>query len=617
MGRKPARFCLHPQDSLGIPRAALHLCPLQGIVFPMGDTIEYDYGPKGGEVTADTLALLAEMGKQFVSTGDLDISLNLAVEHITDYVEAAGGALFMLDEAGETLTCEACYGDTDIIGMKVGASQGIVGACVQNDTGEIIRDAQTDDRFHKNVDENTGFTTKSILCAPMSVKDVKIGAIELINKRTNDGFFEETDLALLSALASSAALAIINARMAEQLVEQERIARELELAGEIQLSLLPKGGEGWPVAGINIPAHTVSGDFFDYFQLEDGRIVFNLGDVSGKGMNAALMMAKTHSLFRCLGKTIDHPGRLMARVNEEICETATRGMFVTMVGGIYNPKTGVLRIANAGHEPPLLQDQSGAFHSYPADAPPLGISPLIVPDDGYPVEEIHMNGGAFYLFTDGLTEGYVNGNDELGVEGVETLLSQNREADVTSRLAVVIGAIEQTETTQLRDDLTMLGVDDREAMETRAGSSNMQAAIGSEQVVIARVSVPATADRLKLLRSVVGDTARLAGFDDKAAFDIMLAVDEAGQNVIRHGYGEDTSGDMELVISRCAENLVYELFDSAETVDPTTIKSRDLEDVKPGGLGVHLIHEIMDSVEFLPRSQEGGNILRMIKKVDS
>jgi phosphoserine phosphatase RsbU/P len=581
----------------------------------MVDTIELDFEDASRKATSDTLGLLAEMGKLFVSTGDLDASLQLAVAHITDYVEAAGGALFMLDEAGETLTCEACYGETDITGMTVGASQGVVGACVQNDVGEIVRDVSKDDRFHKGVDDQTGFTTLSILCAPMSVKDVKIGAIELINKRSNDGFFEEQDLALLSALASSAALAIINARMSEQLVEQERIARELELAAEIQRSLLPEGNEGLPIAGMNIPARTVSGDFFDYFQLTDGRIVFNLGDVSGKGMNAALLMAKTASLFRCLGKTIDHPGRLMARVNEEICETATRGMFVTMVGGIYDPSTGRLRIANAGHEPPLLQDVDGNFHDFPADAPPLGISTMVVPESGYPVEDIDMNGGAFYLFTDGLTEGYVEGDTELGIDGVLAVLNQARSTPVPERIATVIGAIEQTETTVLRDDLTMLGVDDAAALMERARLAEEEEPSAPEDVILATVSVPAAADRLKLVRSIVGDSARLAGVVDAAVHDVVLAVDEACQNVIRYAYEGRDDGVMELVIAHRNDNLIFELADDADTVDPEKVKPRDLDDVRPGGLGTHLIGEIMDQVEFLPRTAEGGNILRMTKKI--
>lgn len=571
------------------------------------------------DAASNTLTLLADMGREFVSTGDLHQSLMFAVTHITDYVDAMGGALFMLDDTGEKLRCDACYGATDITGLEINADQGIVGASVQHNVSEIIRDAQNDPRFHKGVDEQTGFVTQSIICAPLSVKDERIGAIELINKRGDDGLFDDADLSLLSALANSAAMAIVNARMAEQLVEQERLARELELAAEIQRSLLPEGNEGLPIRGINIPARTVSGDFYDYFQLDDGRIVFNLGDVSGKGMNAALLMAKTASLFRCLGKTIDHPGRLMARVNEEICETATRGMFVTMVGGVYDPATGRMRIANAGHEPPLVQSADGEFVELPADAPPLGIMPFM-DDDGYPVEDFHLDGGAFYLFTDGVTEGYLADGSELGVDGTKELLNRHRMDDLEGRLKRVISGVEDGGAV-LRDDLTILGVDDRAAhaarLEAASRGADVSEDIGSngEVETVAHIRVPSSPDRLKLVRSVVENGARLAGFTDGVVNDLVLAVDESLQNVIRHAYGGRHDGVMEVTLSRTDGVLSIDVIDEAPPVDISNIKPRDLDDIKPGGLGTHLINEIMDTVDFLPSGGERGNIMRLTKKI--
>lgn len=217
----------------------------------------------------ETLTLLAEMGQQFVSTGDLDAALLFAVEHITNYIDAEGGALFMLDESGDNLVCQACYGATEITGLTLASDQGIVGRCVQNNEGTIVRDVSKDANFFKGVDDETGHVTRSILCAPLSVKGKRLGAIELINKKGGDGLFDDLDLTLLQALAASAAMAVVNARMAAQLVEQERMARELELAAEIQRSLLPHGDDKLPIAGINVPARTVSGDFFDFFELED------------------------------------------------------------------------------------------------------------------------------------------------------------------------------------------------------------------------------------------------------------------------------------------------------------------------------------------------------------
>ncbi len=135
---------------------------------------------------------------------------------------------------------------------------------------------------------------------------------------------------------------------------------------------------------MNLPARTVSGDFFDYFDLPDGRICFNLGDVSGKGINASLLMAKTSSLYRCLGKSIPDPGRLLQLINREIFETTTRGMFVTMVAGLYDPARGTVRIVHehlaipSTRKEPRLEDHRDR-HGMERVLVPAEVERVIVP----------------------------------------------------------------------------------------------------------------------------------------------------------------------------------------------------------------------------------------------
>jgi len=567
----------------------------------------------------DQLELLAEMSRDFTTTLNIQDSLERAIAHITDYVKAEGGALFLLDDGGKTLRCHACVGATDIVGLTLPSDQGIVGRCVQNDTSEIVRDVQNDPSFYGKFDEETGYTTRSILCATLSVKGEKIGAIELINKRGGDHLFDDSDLNLLNFMSASAALAIHNARMAEAVVEQERFAHELELAAEIQRSLLPEADSPeYAVHGINIPARTVSGDFFDFFELDDGRICFNLGDVSGKGMNAALLMAKTASLFRCLGKTIHQPGRLMARINEEICETATRGMFVTMVGGIYDPRTGIVRTANAGHEPPLFFDTSGEILSFPAEAPPVGISPFLVGEEGYPEEELSLDGGTFYIFTDGVTEGYLEDGSEMEVEGLQKILVDNSDQPTGERLSEVVKRV-NLDGTKLRDDITILAVDDKVQAAARADK-----ATGEREVVVdddeveeelIQVDIPSRPDRLKLVRNTVTQVGEMCEYDQDVVYDLVIAIDEALQNVIRHAYGNSPDGEIKITISRTKTKFVVHILDYADSINVKKVKPRDLDDVKPGGLGTHYIHEVMDEVEFLPTPNERGNLLRMVKQI--
>ena len=242
--------------------------------------------------------------------------------------------------------------------------------------------------------------------------------------------------------------------MAEELVEQEKLRRELELAAEIQRGLLPERQPSpFPVCGVNFPARGVSGDFYNFFPLEDGRIGFAIGDVSGKGMNAALLMAKTSSLYRSLGRETTNPGHLLAKVNEEICETATKGMFVTMVGGVYDCKKDRLVLANAGHEPPLYRDRNGTFRNFEADAPPLGIAP----GTEFSEIELPLEGGALYIFTDGVTESHVGDEDMLGVNGLKAMIGELSGLSMPQRLDTIAGRLSGKG--DLFDDLTLLAVE--------------------------------------------------------------------------------------------------------------------------------------------------------------
>lgn len=402
------------------------------------------------------LDIIADMSQDFASSGDIEETLRHGLAQIADVVGAEASSLFLVDVATDELVCRACTGPVDVTGLRLRLDTGIVGCTVSENRPRMVRDVRQDPAFRDAVDAATGFVTRSIICAPMSVRDRRLGAIELINKR-GGGFFSDGDRHLLQALAASAALALFNARLTAQMVEQEGMRRELSLAAEIQRSMLP-ADSGGPAHGVNLPARTVSGDFYDILTLPDGAVAFCIADVSGKGMNAALLMAKTASLFRCLAKTVPSPGRLLGMINAELCETGTSGHFVTMAAGVYDPGQRWLTLANAGHEPASLW-QDGRFVSIPAKAPPLGILPELigdtVPESGFP-----LDGGCLYLYTDGLTEFAGGDGAMLGAEGVRRLVAELAGLPPATRLAAVVerltgGGI------MPRDDLTLLLVEDQ------------------------------------------------------------------------------------------------------------------------------------------------------------
>jgi len=571
----------------------------------------------GSNTMQDHLRLIAEMTREFTASHDYKTIAQSALERITKYVGAEAASLFLVGDTGDTLACSACYGPVDITGLRISANTGVVGRAVQTREGMMVRDVREDADFGGGVDAKTGFQTRSLLVAPLTIGQDCLGAIEIINRVGGDGLFTQDDLVLLETLARAAALAINNFRLTERIVAQERHQHELELAAEIQRDLLPQpSSREFPIHGINIPARSVSGDFFDILSLPDGRIWFNVGDVSGKGMNAALLMAKTSSLFRCLAKSAENPGQLLNAINSELCETNSRGMFVTMVGGLFDPAKGTLKLTNAGHEPPLHFDlRTERFTAIAADGPPLGIAHGIAGPDGFPVTELDLAGGMLYVFTDGLTEATTFGGGMLGIDGARALIRDHAEESPDLRLKSISGAV-KLPGQSLRDDLTLLVVEDISMSGRGPSMPSPSVDIMSPDGEILRIRVPARPDRLKLIRGAVEQAAKYCGAPEAWTFDMTMAVDEACQNIIRHAYGgKPDAGDIVVDFLRRGDSLEVHLMDFAPPIDPDKVKSRDLSDIRPGGLGVHLIKSVCDEAHFMPPPPGVGNLFKLTKRL--
>ena len=232
---------------------------------------------------------------------------------------------------------------------------------------------------------------------------------------------------------------------------QAQLTQDLQLAREIQNSLLPFHETPLPIYGLNAAARTLSGDFYDYFTLPDQRVLFNLGDVSGKGVNAALLMTKVCSLFRCLGKRVPDLSELLAIINRELFLTSIRGMFVTMTAGIYDPQTDIVTLSNTGHLPAILSKAGGKFAKLEAQTPPLGV----IPDLICPVTQFPLDGGGLYLFSDGATEGRDEQGQERGLNGVLQLFRAHAALAPRERIAAIMGELTAT-SGALHDDITLL-----------------------------------------------------------------------------------------------------------------------------------------------------------------
>ncbi|MBU1341928.1 MAG: SpoIIE family protein phosphatase, partial [Proteobacteria bacterium] len=235
-----------------------------------------------------------------------------------------------------------------------------------------------------------------------------------------------------------------------------KLEAELDVAREIQKSLQPDIEKIHQVGAFNIPAFHLSGDFYDYFSREDGTICFCLGDVSGKGTSAALLMAKAISLFRCLCKVVDDISQIVQLMNTELCETAVRGMFVTFVGGWLDPESKTINIINVGHLPPFLVSDSGIIKIEASD-PPLGV----LPDALHPARQFSIKDSRLFLYTDGFTEGRLKKGEaedlgqELGIKGFLRWLLQSRKMPLNDQMAWIKDQC-KTQLAPQSDDLTLM-----------------------------------------------------------------------------------------------------------------------------------------------------------------
>lgn len=343
----------------------------------------------------------------------LDMLLQRIMETIQQVMETEACSLFLLDEKTGDLLFQVALGKAENRLKelhRLPRGTGIAGWVAEHGQPLRIHDAYADSRFNPYFDQQTGFQTRDILCTPIFYGKACIGACQVINR--NHGTFSKDDLHLLESLAQMSAVAIENAKAHQQLLKQSLLEHDLQLAHQLQQSFLPARPpevNGYSCAFSNQPALEVGGDFFDTFILPDGRVAYLLGDISGKGVSAALIMSRVIKDLRFKTMKGGTAGEILTRFNKMFSATTSKGMFVTLVILVLHPESGEIEYANAGHLPPVHIIDGQACMVAGASGPPAGIIPSIK----YHSLQLHLGAGeSILLYTDGITEA-VNPQGEL------------------------------------------------------------------------------------------------------------------------------------------------------------------------------------------------------------
>src|SRR5688572_4641060 len=322
----------------------------------------------------DLLALIGKVGVTLLASVTLNETLEQIVSLVFEAVPADRCLIMMRDEGNEDLRVAVArlrdrVGDVG----EIRVSRNVLDEVVIRGKSVLTSDAQHDPRFASGTVVLQG--VRSVLAVPLGVSD-KVFGIIYADSPIAEGRFTEDHLKVLTTLASVAAIRVENARLVEARLERERLERELALASEIQQRFQPTAPphvNGYELQGISFPCYEIGGDYYDFIEREDGRLVIALGDVSGKGTAAALLMSSLHAAIHAQSASHNTLSATISAVNRYLADNIPANRFVTLFYAELDPESGALSFLNAGHNPPLIVHAAGTVEQLASGGLPLGI----------------------------------------------------------------------------------------------------------------------------------------------------------------------------------------------------------------------------------------------------
>ena len=461
------------------------------------------------------------------------------------------------------------------------------------------------------IDQEDGSKGSVYYFTPKTIRPWHIAAINYDGEvfQTLDQLRRRNLLLMLMGLLVMAFIIHRSAKIISKLqqanMEKERLNNELDIARGIQMEMLPKTFPPFPdrddidIYGMLEPAKTVGGDLYDFF-IRDEKLYFCIGDASGKGVPAALIMSSVMTLFRSSTTHESNPKRIMHILNEYFIKNNECNMFVTMFIGVLDLPTGKMRYCNAGHNGPLVIGQE--IKPLPVYANlPLGVMDHYL----YKSQELVLSPEeTVFLYTDGLNEAMNVKHEQFGTKRIESMLTGHLAASTKEIIEKMLDSVRHfTQEAEQSDDLTMLAV---------------KYSPKAKEIILRQ--------SLKLKNNVSGITqlnAFVKAANDSMHLDaglskkIVLAVEEAAVNIMQYAYPSDMEGELTVNIEADDTTLKFILIDSGAEFDPTTVSHADTTlsvDERPiGGLGILLVRNLMDSINY--ERNNGKNILTLKKNI--
>jgi serine phosphatase RsbU (regulator of sigma subunit) len=406
--------------------------------------------------SGDLLALISKVGITLLASATLNETLEQIVSLVFEAVPADRCLIMMRDE-GSSEELRVAVARLRSRAGEVGeirVSRNVLDEVVIRGKSVLTSDAQHDPRFASGTVVLQG--VRSVLAVPLGVAD-KVFGIIYADSPIAEGRFTEDHLKVLTTLASVAAIRVENNRLIESRLDRERLERELALASEIQQRFQPTAPPivpGYELQGISFPCYEIGGDYYDFIERDDGRLVIALGDVSGKGTAAALLMSSLHAAVHAQSASHDSLVGTISAVNRYLAENIPSNRFVTLFYAELDPESGALSFLNAGHNPPLIVHAAGTVEQLASGGLPLGIKP----DAEYREGRTQLQrGDVLCIYSDGVTEAQSPTGEEFGPTRLYEVVSRNIDASAAGIRDRIESALTKfAQGTSAADDITLV-----------------------------------------------------------------------------------------------------------------------------------------------------------------
>jgi sigma-B regulation protein RsbU (phosphoserine phosphatase) len=402
------------------------------------------------------LTLISKVGIALLGSTSFEETLQILASLVFEAVPAERCVIMLRDEDNhEKLKIEVAKvrGSKEVVD-EVRISRTVMDEVTKNGKAVLTSDAQHDPRFASQTMALLGI--RSVLAVPLSVGTEVFGLI-YADSPTYETTFTEEHLNILTTLASVASIRVENARLTEERFERERLEHELQLASEIQQRLQPSSPpivEGYDLQGVSFSCYEVGGDYYDFIPRCDGKLLVALGDVSGKGTAAALLMSSLHAAMHAQVAANSTLLQTINAVNQYLAQNTPTNRFVTLFLAELDSETGMMNFINAGHNPPLIAHVDGRVEQLASGGFPLGIMPMAEYEVG---QTRLLNGEALVIYSDGVSEANNLKGEEFGVERLEEVVKKNLGASAAGLRDKVESALSSfTQTAPAGDDITLV-----------------------------------------------------------------------------------------------------------------------------------------------------------------